>query len=141
MEERIIFAVSSKPCLFETTADSYKKTVGGSGEDSGTGIREKVGQRKRRRGLGQQLQASGLGASATFFLFWIHLLCLGQRVAILQLDPLRHPQVWVSPVHQDPLFNLQVRPPTPSVQRESSTSATTACTGAARPSTTSLNRM
>ncbi|CDQ66739.1 unnamed protein product [Oncorhynchus mykiss] len=134
MEERIIFAVSSKPCLFDTTADSYRdintknatwrqvSTIVGLPEEDcrrrWRGLRDRY-QRERRAEKDKRSgsSASGHQPSATFFLFWIHLLCLGQRVAILQPDPLlRHPQVLSPLVHQDPQRHLQMRPSPPPVE-------------------------
>ncbi|KAM9396426.1 uncharacterized protein ACWYII_032293 isoform 1-T1 [Salvelinus alpinus] len=101
-----------------------KKTVGGSGVDSGTGIREREGQRKKKR--------SGSAASGQQPWRFCH---------ESFLDPFIVPRATRG--------NFTARPSTTSSTSvvatgasrpsTSSTSATTASTGAARPSTTSTS--
>ncbi|KAM9517898.1 uncharacterized protein ACWYII_044659 [Salvelinus alpinus] len=147
MEERIIFAVSSKPCLFDTTADSYRdintqnaawrqvSTIVGLPEEDcrrkWRGLRDRY-QRERR--AEKEKKRSGSAASGQQPWRFCHILSF--------LDPFIVPRATSG--------NFKARPLTPSTSvvatgasrpSTSPTSATITSTGVVRPSTTSSTSM
>ncbi|KAM9569705.1 uncharacterized protein ACWYII_038897 [Salvelinus alpinus] len=146
MEERIIFAVSSKPCLFDTTADSYRdintknaawrqvSTIVGLPEEDcrrkWRGLRDRY-QRERRA---EKEKRSGSAASGQQPWRFCHILSF--------LDPFIVPRATSG--------NFKARPLTSSTSvvatgasrpSTSPTSATITSTGVVRPSTTSSTSM
>ncbi|XP_055796707.1 transcription factor Adf-1-like [Salvelinus fontinalis] len=147
MEERIIFAVSSKPCLFDTTADSYRdintknaawrqvSTIVGLPEEDyrrkWRGLRDRY-QRERR--AEKEKKRSGSAASGQQPWRFCHILSF--------LDPFIVPRATSG--------NFKARPLTSSTSvvatgasrpSTSPTSATITSTGVVRPSTTSSTSM
>ncbi|CAB1332515.1 unnamed protein product, partial [Coregonus sp. 'balchen'] len=140
MEERIIFAVSSKPCLFDTTADSYRdiNTVNAAWRQVSTiekveRTQGQVSEREKGREREEEVWVSSFGSAASGQRPWrfCHILSF--------LDPFIVPRATSG-------GNFTARPSTSSTSvgatgasrpSMSSTSATT--TGAPRPSTTSIS--
>ncbi|XP_045571967.1 cell wall integrity and stress response component 2 [Salmo salar] len=145
MEERIIFAVSSKPCLFDTTADSYRdintknaawrqvSTIVGLPEEDWRrkwrGLRDRY-QRERRT---EKEKRSGSAASGQQPWCFCHILSF--------LDPFIVP--WATSgnftARPSTTSSTSVVPTGASRPSMSPTTATIASTAAARPSTMSTS--
>ncbi|XP_029600400.1 uncharacterized protein LOC115183203 [Salmo trutta] len=146
MEERIIFAVSSKPCLFDTTADSYRdintknaawrqvSTIVGLPEEDcrrkWRGLRDRY-QRERR--AEKEKKSSGSAASGQQPWRFCHILSV--------LDPFIVPWATSGNITARPSTTSSTSVVTTGASRPSTspTSATIASTGAARPSTMSTS--
>ncbi|XP_045571948.1 uncharacterized protein [Salmo salar] len=146
MEERIIFAVSSKPCLFDTTADSYRdintknaawrqvSTIVGLPEEDWRrkwrGLRDRY-QRERR--TEKEKKRSGSAASGQQPWRFCHILSF--------LDPFIVP--WATSgnftARPSTTSSTSVVPTGASRPSMSPTTATIASTAAARPSTMSTS--
>eukprot|EP00063_Salmo_salar_P071371 XP_014046206.1 PREDICTED: cell wall integrity and stress response component 2-like [Salmo salar] len=146
MEERIIFAVSSKPCLFDTTADSYRdintknaawrqvSTIVGLPEEDWRrkwrGLRDRY-QRERR--TEKEKKRSGSAASGQQPWCFCHILSF--------LDPFIVP--WATSgnftARPSTTSSTSVVPTGASRPSMSPTTATIASTAAARPSTMSTS--
>ncbi|XP_029569794.1 uncharacterized protein LOC115162530 [Salmo trutta] len=146
MEERIIFAVSSKPCLFDTTADSYRdintknaawrqvSTIVGLPEEDcrkkWRGLRDRY-QRERR--VEKEKKRSGSAASGQQPWRFCHILSF--------LDPFIVPRATSGNITARPSTTSSTSVVATGASRPSMspTSATIASTGAARPSTMSTS--